>query len=142
MTRIDNILANPLKTTSGSTSLVIDYAEHNIGVSDSITISGASAVGGVPASDINKAHTVTAMTQNTVTVVVSTTATSTARGGGSSVLIDDFGIRTNPIETTSSSATVKVHYTSHGLANGDTITLDNIDDVGGLIVVFLKNHTL
>jgi len=143
LTQKNIILANPLKTTSGSTSLVIDFAEHNIAVSDSITISGATAVGGVPTSDINKAHTVTAITANTVTIVVSTTATSTARGGGDAVLLDGFTIRTNPIETTASSATVKVHYASHGLANSDTITLEGLDDVGGLDRSLLnKSHTV
>ena len=143
VTQKNIILADPLKTTSGSTSLVIDFAEHNIAVSDSITISGATAVGGVPASDINKAHTVTAITENTVTVVVSTTATSTARGGSDAVRLDDFVIRTNPIETTASSATVKVHYRGHGLANSDTITLEGLDDVGGLDRSLLnKSHTV
>ena len=143
VTQKNIILANPLKTTSGSTSLVIDFAEHNIAVSDSITISGATAVGGVPASDINKAHTVTAITENTVTVVVSTTATSTARGGSDAVRLDSKIIRTNPIETTASSATVKVHYRGHGLANSDTITLEGLDDVGGLDRSLLnKSHTV
>lgn len=143
VTQRNIILANPLKTTSGSTSLVIDFAKHNIAVSDSITISGATAIGGVPASDINKAHTVTAITENTITVVVSTTATSTARGGGSSITIDGFDIVTNPIETTASSATVKVHYASHGLANSDTITLSGLDDVGGLDRSLLnKSHVV
>ena len=143
VTQKNIVLANALKTTSGSTSLVIDFAEHNIAVSDSITISGATAVGGVPASDINKAHTVTAITANTVTVVVSTTATSTARGGSDAVRLDGFIIRTNPIETTASSATVKVHYRSHGLANSDTITLEGLDDVGGLDRSLLnKSHTV
>ena len=143
VTQKNIILANPLKTTSGSTSLVIDFAEHNIAVSDSITISGATAVGGVPASDINKAHTVTAITENTVTVVVSTTATSTARDGSDAVRLDGKIIRTNPIETTSSSATVKVHYRGHGLANSDTITLEGLDDVGGLDrSLFNKSHTV
>ena len=143
VTQKNIILADALKTTSGSTSLVIDFAEHNIAVSDSITISGATAVGGVPASDINKAHTVTAITENTVTVVVSTTATSTARGGSDAVRLDSKIIRTNPIETTASSATVKVHYRSHGLANSDTITLEGLDDVGGLDRSLLnKSHTV
>ena len=143
VTQKNIILANPLKTTSGSTSLVIDFAQHNIAVSDSITISGATAIGGVPASNINKTHTVTAITENTVTVVVSTTATSTARGGGDSVQLDGFTIRTNPIETTSSSATVKVHYASHGLANSDTITLEGLIDVGGIDRSSLnKSHTV
>ena len=143
VTQKNIVLANPLQTTSGSTSLVIDFAEHNIAVSDSITISGATAVGGVPASDINKAHTVTAITENTVTVVVSTTATSTARGGSDAVRLDGKIIRTNPIETTASSATVKVHYRSHGLANSDTITLEGLDDVGGLDRSLLnKSHTV
>ena len=143
VTQKNIILANPLKTTSGSTSLVIDFAQHNIAVSDSITISGATAVGGVPASDINKSHTVSSITTNTVTVVVSTSASSTTRGGGDGVRLDGFIVRTNPIETTSSSATVKVHYRGHGLANSDTITLEGLIDVGGLDRSLLnKSHTV
>ena len=143
VTQKNIILANPLKTTSGSTSLVIDFAQHNIAVSDSITISGATAVGGVPASDINKSHTVSSITTNTVTVVVSTSASSTTRGGGDGVRLDGFIVRTNPIETTSSSATAKVHYRGHGLANSDTITLEGLIDVGGLDRSLLnKSHTV
>ena len=108
VTQKDNILANPFKTTSGSTSLTIDFAQHNIAVGDSITIAGATAVGGVPTSDINKTHTVASVTENSVTVTVSTSASSTARGGGASVTLDGFTISTNPIETTSSSATKSV----------------------------------
>jgi len=129
VTQKNIIIGKPLKTTSGSTSLVIDISEHAFGVGDTFTISGASATGGIPASDINKSHTITAVTNNTVTVVVSTSATSTVIDGGSSVRLDEKIIRTNPIETTSSSATVKVYYSSHGLANGDTITLEGLDDV-------------
>ena len=143
VTQKNNILANPLKTTSGSTSLTIDFAQHNIAVGDSITIAGATAVGGVPTSDINKTHTVASVTENSVTVTVSTSASSTARGGGASVTLDGFTISTNPIETTSSSATVKVHYAGHGLANSDTITLSGINDVGGLDrSLFNKSHTV
>jgi hypothetical protein len=116
-------LANPLKTTSGSTSLVIDFAEHNIAVSDSITISGATAVGGVPASDINKAHTVTAITENTVTVVVSTTATSTTRGGGDAVRLDGYYDNHQSNRNYIFFCYCKSALRSHGLANSDTITL-------------------
>ena len=143
VTQKNIIIGKPLKTTSGSTSLVIDISEHAFGVGDTFTISGASATGGIPASDINKSHTITAVTNNTVTVVVSTSATSTVIDGGSSVRLDEKIIRTNPIETTSSSATVKVYYSSHGLANGDTITLEGLDDVGGLDRSLLnKSHTV
>ena len=143
VTQKNNIIAKPFKTTSGSTSLIIDFAEHNIAAGDTITIANATAVGGIPASDLNKSHTVTSVTENTITITVSTSASSTTRGGGNSATLDTFIIVTNPIETTASSATVKIHYTSHGLANGDTITLSGIDDVGGLDRdLFNKSHTV
>ena len=139
----NNILANPFRTTSGSTSVIIDFAQHNIAVGDSITIANATAVGGIPASDLNKSHTVTSVTTNSITITVATSASSTTRGGGNSATLDTFIIVTNPIETTASSATVKVHYASHGLANSDTISLSGIDDVGGLDRSLLnKSHTV
>ena len=145
MTKTEEVIANPLLTTSGSTTLTIDIAQHNLAVSDSITISGATAIGGVPASDINKTHTVaTIVSENQITVVVSTSASSTARGGGSSVLLDGFAIRTNPIETTSGSATIKVHHANHGLSNGDTITINRIlNNVGGIAFYGIEGeHTV
>jgi len=76
--------------------------------------------------------------------VVSTSASSTARGGGSSVLLDGFAIRTNPIETTSGSATIKVHHANHGLSNGDTITINRIlNNVGGIAFYGIEGeHTV
>ena len=143
VTQRNNILANPFRTTSGSTSVVIDFAQHNIAAGDSITIANATAVGGIPASDLNKSHTVTSITANSITITVATSASSTTRGGGNSATLDTFIIVTNPIETTASSATVKVHYASHGLANSDTISLSGIDDVGGLDrSLFNKSHTV
>ena len=143
LTEEKNIIADPLKITSGTASLVIDFAQHNIGVGDTITISGATSIGNIGTSEINKTHTVSSATANTVTVPLTTTPSSTLRGGGSSVLLDGFAILTNPIETTASSATVKVNYTNHGLTNGDTITLDGLDDVGGLDrSLYNKSHTV
>ena len=50
---------------------------------DTVTIIGCTDVGGIPASDLNKTHTVASVPNaNSFTVIVATTATSTAVGGG------------------------------------------------------------
>lgn len=78
--------ANPLSTTSGSKTVTVTFVGHGARLGDFVTFSGASAVGGIPAADINREQVVTAFTPNTYTFEVATAATSTATGGGAAVV--------------------------------------------------------
>ena len=75
-------LTNPFTTTNGSVVVVVADANHGAITGDYVTFSGASAVGGVPAGDLNRELQITYIDSNTYSVVVDTPATSGATGGG------------------------------------------------------------
>jgi len=82
---IDGLSPNSpfVATTSGSTTVTFHHTAHGLATGDSVTIIGCIDVGGVPASDLNKTHTVASVPDaNSFTVTVATTATATAVGGG------------------------------------------------------------
>ena len=81
------LASNPISVINTTTAITItDDNGHDLGVNDKVTISGATATGGVPVDELNANHTVvTTPTETTFTVTTATAATSTATGGGSSV---------------------------------------------------------
>ena len=76
---------NIIKTTNGSNVITIDYAGYGGISGDFVTISGAAAVGGIPADELNAEHQITYVDLDTFTFTVASNATSTATGGGSSI---------------------------------------------------------
>jgi hypothetical protein len=77
---------NCVATTDTSTTIVITIVGHGGANNDYVTISGATAVGGVPAGEINAEHQISSVTSNTFEITVTTAATSTvAAGGGTSI---------------------------------------------------------
>lgn len=82
---IDGLSPNSpfVATTSGSTTVTFHHTAHGLAVGDTVVIIGCTDVGGIPASDLNKSHTVVSVPNaNSFTVTVATTATSTTVGGG------------------------------------------------------------
>jgi hypothetical protein len=78
---------NVIKTTNGSNVITIDYANYGGLSGDFITISGATAVGGIPADQLNAEHQITYVDLDTFTFTVASNATSTATGGGTAITI-------------------------------------------------------
>jgi hypothetical protein len=77
---------NCITTTNGSGTVTIIAVGSNAEVDNYIDITGASAVGGIPAATLNASHKVnTVINANAFTVVVGTNATSGATGGGTSI---------------------------------------------------------
>jgi hypothetical protein len=76
---------NIIKTTNGSNVITIDYANYGGISGDFVTISGAVAVGGIPATELNAEHQITYVDLDTFTFTVASNATSTAIGGGTSI---------------------------------------------------------
>ena len=114
-------------------------------IGDSVVIAGSTAVGGVPAEEINKTHTVgNIIDTNTFEVPVTTAPTSDVdNGGGDSVTIDGDPPKPPPISTTASSATVTVYQTAHGLAVGDKVLITGAMEVGGIPQYVLNSeHTV
>lgn len=73
---------NCFGTINGSTTVTVTLASHGADEGDWVTFSGAVAVGGVPAGDLNKEFKISNVTTNTFTITVATAATSTVAAGG------------------------------------------------------------
>jgi hypothetical protein len=78
---------NPFAATNGSTTVVVTDTTHGAQVGDYVTFSGATTFAGIPASELNTEHKIINIVgANTYEIEVDTAATSTASGGGASVI--------------------------------------------------------
>jgi hypothetical protein len=142
--------ANCISTTNGSNVVTVNYSNYGGISGDFVTISGATAVGGIAATALNTEHQITYIDLDTFTFTVASNATSTATGGGNAITmvfqiqtgIDVFiqgtgwgagtwpsyvqTSLTNPFTCTSPSTTVTVTQTAHGLANGNAVYFNSI----------------
>lgn len=74
---------NPLRTTDGSSTVEVTHFEHGFAGGETITISNASAVGGINSLQINGTFTITSIiNENTYTYAAGGTANSSEDGGG------------------------------------------------------------
>jgi len=85
---------NCFETTDTSTTVTVNIPSHGATDNDFVTFSGATAVGGVPAGDLNKEHQITFVDGNTFTITVDTAATSTVAAGGGTAISAAFQINT------------------------------------------------
>lgn len=76
---------NCFTVVNGSTTVTLGINSHGAVTGDFVTFSGATAVGGVVAADLNKEFKVTVVNANSFTIVVANAATSSATGGGTSI---------------------------------------------------------
>lgn len=76
--------ANPLAVVNGTPTVTVTHAVHGLSTGNVITVSGATAVGGITP---NGDFTITVTGANTYTYTFGSNATSTTSGGGSAVLI-------------------------------------------------------
>lgn len=77
---------NCFTTASGSTTVTVTINSHGAVDGDYVVFSGATAVGGVPATSLNSVQfLISNVTANTFTITVDTAATSAATGGGTSI---------------------------------------------------------
>lgn len=83
---------DPIATTNTSTTLTITLTDHGYLDNTVVLLAGASATNGVPAGEINTNHDIFNVTANTFDIEVSTAATSTGTGGGSSITAKHHGL--------------------------------------------------
>ena len=76
---------NPISTTSGSKYVVITHVGHGATLNTYISISGATAVGGITLS--GEYEIISVITADSYAVIASSNASSTATGGGSAVVV-------------------------------------------------------
>jgi hypothetical protein len=76
---------NCFTTSVSTTTVTVSITAHGGQTGDWVTFSGATAVGGVPASELNANHKITVLNANTFTITVTTPATSSTTGGGTAI---------------------------------------------------------
>jgi len=139
-------------TTVGTANVVrVTIIAHGATQNDFVTFSGATAVGGIPASELNGEQQITFIDSNTFSFVVSTNATSAVTGGGAAITavfqiitgLDVYVIGTgwgagpyapyisttltNPFTATGTGISVlTVAQTAHGLTTGDYVYFNSI----------------
>ena len=143
---------NCIQTVSGSRTVYVNYANYGGVTNDFVTISGATAVGGIPADELNAEHQITYVDLDTFSFTVATAATSSVAAGGGTAITMAFQINTgldvfvvgtgwgagtwpsyiqntltNPFTATSTGIQVlTVAQTAHGLTTGDYVYFNSI----------------
>ena len=143
--------ANCISTTNGSNVVTINYSNYGGISNDFVTISGANAVGGISATELNAEHQITYVDLDTFTFTVNSAATSNVAAGGGNTITMAFQINTgldtfvvgtgwgagtwptyinttlsSPFTCTSPGTTVTVTQTAHGLSNGNSVYFTSI----------------
>jgi hypothetical protein len=95
-TATDNCFA----TTNGSNVVTVTIVAFGSSTGDYVTFSGSTAVGGIPASELNANHLITKTGTNTFTITVTTPATSTVAAGGGTAIVAKFDIPVGALTTT------------------------------------------
>lgn len=90
---------NCIDVVNGSTTVNINIVGHGMTTGSYVTISGAAAVGGIPADSLNQEFAVTVVDQDNFTVVVNTAATSTVSNGGGTAIVVACQINIGPVIT-------------------------------------------
>lgn len=109
---------DPVATVSGTNTLTITDTSTLVRAGDTITLSGSTAVNGVPAIEINTTHFIRTQATNSYTFDVTTNATSTGSGGGASV------VQATPIVT--------VNQTAHSFPTGARILIQAATAFAGI----------
>jgi len=83
---------NCFATSIGSNIVTVTIASFGSNTGDYVTFSGATAVGGIPASELNANQLITKTGSNTFTITVTTNATSNVAAGGGTAITAKFDI--------------------------------------------------
>jgi hypothetical protein len=119
-TQYETLGSNPLSATIGSPLVVISYVDSaRFNAGDVIYISSATAFAGLTIGQLNGDAIVREVGAGTLTINVGANATSTASGGGASVVL--------------SSGLVTINDTAHGQLNGDRVKIVDAVDFGGIL---------
>jgi hypothetical protein len=91
---------NCFATTNASTTVTVNITGHGANDGDYVTFSGATAVGGVPADELNTEHVVEYVSANSINITVTTAATSTVAAGGGTAIEAKFQVEIGNADTT------------------------------------------
>ena len=91
---------NCFATTDTSTDVTVTITGHGANDGDYVTFSGSTAVGGVPADELNAEHVVQYIDANSFIISVTTAATSTVAAGGGTGITAEFQVEVGNPDTT------------------------------------------
>lgn len=140
-------LTNPFATTNASILITVTDTNHGAQTGDLVYFSGASSVGGIPVTELNKRHVITRINANSYSITVSSSATSTVAAGGGTVqasyVIKSY-ILSGPFAATNGSSLITVTQTAHGREVGEFVTFSNVTGLGGNITaaVLQQNYEI
>jgi len=143
---------NMFSTTNGSNVVTVTLTGYGGVDNDFVTISGATAIGGIPANELNIEHQILYKSATQFTFTTTTAATSTVAAGGGTAITAAFQINTglgvevtgtgwgagtwatyvnttltNPFTAASAGVSVlTVTKTAHGLSTGDYVYFSSI----------------
>ena len=132
-------LTGPFTTVLGSNVITVTDAGSNLQTGDTVCIYGvATAVDGIPITEINAKHEVTRVNANSYTIEVTTNAVAGGSGLGGSVTVDRFAyyvaLGTDPFATVSGQTTVTVTASSHGCVDGDFVFFSGASTFNGVTI--------
>ena len=127
-------------TTNLSTTVTVNVVDHGVLAGTSVTFSGATAVGGIAAGSLNATFVPFNILPNSFNITVGTAATSSATGGGSSIVMQVGPSTANCFTTVNLSKTVTVTILSHGAIDGDWVTFSGATAVGGVSATNLNKE--
>lgn len=130
-------LTDPFDTTSSSDIVTVNDTAHGAQTGDLVYFSGATAVGGVTAAQLNTRHVITYVDANSYTITVAAAASSTATGGGTvaaDYVINTYALGSNPFAVTSGSRTVVVTATAHGATINSFVTFSGATTSRGVLM--------
>jgi len=135
-------LTNPFTTTNGSSAITVTQNGHGYVNGQYIAFLGASAVGGILASQINNTFIISGVTTNTYTITLPTglTATSSVTGGGTVTVRPPLGTFLGVTGLSSTGSAVTLSFVTQATAPfvvGSTINVTNINPTSynGIYVV-------
>lgn len=144
-------LTNPFTTTNGQNTISVSDTDHGAQAGSIVYFTGSSAVGGIPAAEINTRHAITSITDaNTYVITVTSSASSSATGGGTvtaTYYINGRLLGSNPFATTNGSNVVTVTATGHGGQTGDYVTFSgastfaNVDMNGEFTITVIDTNS-
>ena len=118
---------NPITTTLGSGIITVaDTNAPNYLSGDIVTLSGATATGGITIGQINAAQTIHTIGASSYTVITTGTATSGAVGGGNAVV--------------RATGRITATVTAHGLSNGNRVLFAGAATFGGVTGVQINKE--
>lgn len=91
---------NCFETSNTSTTVTVNITGHGASDGDYVTFSGATAVGGVPADELNAEHVVQYVDADSFNITVTTAATSSVAAGGGTSITAEFQVEVGNPDTT------------------------------------------